>query len=420
MELNQANQPNINDVMQQTRIAMMENDKWAFFSALNMFLKQAIDKDPRVKDAATDSITMHYNSDYMLGLTKQKRITVMAHLSMHVGLKHTIRGEGKDKETWQKASDNAVNLILKEHGFTPLEGWDCEDRFKGMTAEEIYQILFEEAMQQPQGGGGSPGQGGQGQSGNGSGNSEQPQDDLLPPEENSQPNQGDEGGDGNDPQQGGGANMDSLEQQIDTMMQQAAQMVEMTGKDPGCIPGAVKVMLDDLLKPKLPMAQHLRRFFSNLAKNDYSWRRINRRFRPMILPGLKSEKLSNIAFAYDMSGSVSDEDTRRYHSEMAGVMRQLKPDEITLVQFDTRIRSVHKVKNMNDVERIEFIGRGGTAIDPLMEWAKKNKPTALVVFTDGEYRHPSFDPGCPVLWMIHGYSKDRFHCDFGTTIRFDV
>ena len=55
-----------------------------------------------------------------------------------------------------------------------------------------------------------------------------------------------------------------------------------------------------------------------------------------------------------------------------------------------------------------------------MEWARINKPTALCVFTDGEYSHPTFNPGCPIMWMIHGYSKDMFRCDFGTTIRFDV
>lgn len=411
-QLVNSQQPNINDVMGQTRIGMMENDSWAFFSALNMFLKQAIDTNPAVKQAATDGKTMFYNSEYMLGLSKNKRITAMAHLSMHVGLKHILRGEGKDKEMWEQATNHAVNLILSDHGFTPLEGWDCDPRFAGQSAEEIYEILLEEQIQQPpppQGGGGS----GEGSNGDGK-QSEQPSDDMLPPEEEPQD------GKGNDQKDGQSQPNESLEQQIDMMVQQAAQMVEMTGKDPGCIPGAVKLMLDNLLKPKLPMAQHLRRFFQNVAKNDYSWRRINRRFKPMILPGLKSERLSNIMFAYDLSGSTSDEDVRRYHSEVAGVMRLLKPDVITIVQFDHGIRSVHEIKSMRDIAKIDFTGRGGTSIDPVMELARAKKPTALIVFTDGEYRHPSFDPGCPVLWMIHGYSKDRFHCDFGTTIRFDV
>jgi predicted metal-dependent peptidase len=157
-----------------------------------------------------------------------------------------------------------------------------------------------------------------------------------------------------------------------------------------------------------------------MAKNDYSWRRINRRFKPMMLPGMWSEKLSNIAFAFDMSGSVSDADTKRYVSEMYHVMRMLKPDMLTLIQFDTKIKSVEKIKSVRDMMNVKLVGRGGTDIEDLMQWARKHKPTALVVFTDGEYRHPSFNPGCPILWMIHGRRREHFHCDFGTTIKFEV
>ena len=198
----------------------------------------------------------------------------------------------------------------------------------------------------------------------------------------------------------------------------AAKMKD--GDKPGSIPADVQVFLDGLLKPKLPMAAHLRKFFNAIDKSNYSWQKLNRRFYPQLMPGLKGKKLGHIAFAFDMSSSVSDSDIKRYVTELMAVVRNLKPEKITLVQFTCELKSVHKIKSVQDLANIELRGRGGTCIEPLMEWAKINKPTALCVFTDGEYPHPSFNPGCPIMWMIHGYSKDNFHCDFGTTIRFDV
>lgn len=382
--------------MQQARIELMRHDKWTFFSALILFLRSEVDTDPSVKTASVDGKTIWYNSAFFLSLTKGQRCTLMAHEALHPALKHMFRLMDRDLKTFNDAADHVINNMLLEAGFEPIPDWLCDLRFKGMHTEEVYQILRQESTQQSssQSGGPAPGQGQPNSIG---------QDLRSPPKD-----------------EVGSSTEDAVSQDIDVMLQQASQIVAAKGLEPGNIPQMIQVYLDSLLKPKLPMAQHLRRFFQTMAKNDYSWRRINRRFKPMLIPGMWSEKLSNIAFAFDMSGSVSDADTKRYVSEMFGVMRMLKPDQLTLVQFDTGIKSVDKIKSVKDMHGIKLVGRGGTNIECVMEWAKKHKPTALVVFTDGEYRHPSFNPGCPILWMIHGHRKDKFHCDFGTTIRFEV
>ena len=388
----------------QARIELMRHDKWTFFSALTMLLKQEIDTDPQVKDAAVSDAKVYYNSDYMLSLSKGQRVTVMAHLAMHVALKHGLRqGNCSELDVYNEACDNVVNLALSDAGFDPIPEWKCEQRFRDKTVPEVYKILLEEKPQQ------APDNSGNSGSGSGSGDGEQPYpmaNDIRPPEK---------GDDGEEQSEG------KVESEIDSKLLQAAQMVEMAGADPGTIPGDVQVYLDSLLKPKLPMAYYLRRFFNSLDKSDYSWQKINRRFRPMMLPGLQSNnKLDELVFAYDMSCSVTMQDIKRYNSEMVGVTRQLRPDSIKIVQFDTQIKSVDTIKTTKDLMDLKLVGRGGTNIEPLMQWAAKHKPKALIVFTDGEYRHPVTNPGCPVLWMIHGYRREKFHCDFGTIIRFEV
>jgi len=68
--------------------------------------------------------------------------------------------------------------------------------------------------------------------------------------------------------------------------------------------------------------------------------------------------------------------------------------------------------------RIDFRGRGGTAIDPVMEWGQKNKPDVLVVFTDGYFRPASFDPGVPVIWIIH--DNPKWTAPFGKVIHYTI
>lgn len=386
----------------QARVYLMQNPQWAFFAALLMLLEDKMDT-PGVATAGVDGKHLHINRQFFMDLkTKPQRATLLAHAAMHVALKHMLRAEAISKDdwdTWNDAGDYVINQMLVEAGFEPIPGWLHDPKYTGMTSEQVYKILRDQPKPPNQSTGGSLGS------------------DVMPPGQE-EPDQGSgEAKPGSDQAQA----MAALSGQIDMMVRQAEQQAIATGMDPGKIPQQIRAYLDKLMKPKLPMAQHLRRFMREISNDDYSWRKINRRFRPMILPGLRSDnKLMHIAFAFDMSGSVSKADYTRYMSELYGVMRNIKPDKLTLIQFDTQIKEEDTIKSVRDMANIELKGRGGTDIECVMEWAKKHKPAALIVFSDGEYRHPSFNPGCPVLWLIHGYRKEQFRCDFGRTVLFDV
>lgn len=373
------------------RLDLMQMSAATFVTTLALMMKQKVDNTPQNKTAATDGLAIFYNTDFFLSLSRKQRPTLVAHEAMHAALDHMelAKAHGispEDHQRFNRAADYVINDFLVMAGFEPLENWCHDVKYRGMNTLQVYRDLQTDPPQQ---GGGEAGE---------------PMDDLRKPGE-SEP----------------GLSESEVKQAVKSNITSAAVATQMKGgQAAGSIPGDVQVFLDSLLKPKLPMAAHLRKFFTALDKSNYSWQKLNRRFYPMLMPGLQGKKLGHIAFAFDMSSSVSDADIKRYVTELMAVVRNLKPERISLVQFTCEIKSVHRIKTLRELAAIELRGRGGTCIEPLMEWAKLNKPTALCVFTDGEYSHPSFNPGCPIMWMIHGYSKDNFHCDFGTTIRFDV
>ena len=158
----------------------------------------------------------------------------------------------------------------------------------------------------------------------------------------------------------------------------------------------------------------------SLSKDDYSWRKPNRRFisQGIILPSLYSEGIGKIDFAIDTSGSVSQEDFNRFISEIGYVFQRFNPKEIGIMQFDSVLQSNDKVVSMQDFMKLEFQGGGGTQIEPVLEAYKESSAKALIVLTDGYLYHgEELDPKKPVVWCI--YDNPRFVPKFGTAIHFD-
>lgn len=403
--------------MTHARVALMNNEEAMFM--YNVCFQLEFKWCTDTPTASVDGYIMRFNPDYWLKLSHKMHITLLAHETGHVIREHMARRGNRNPEIYNWAGDYVINQELKDAGYTPItwkmddgrdNTWLQDDRFKGMTTEQVYDILLAENPPQPKSGdGGNPGG-----SGSGTPDPHGQWRDLIEPDKG-------------EAAAGGGGDKDGkpvpsiheVKQHLDEILVSAA-MAAVQGGQPGSIPGDVQIYLDSLLKPKLPMASHLRRFFQAIDKSDYSWSRPNRRRLPMYLPTMRGEALCHLAFAFDMSASVKDSDIKRYVSEMVGVLRNLKPDKITLILFDTSIRSITTVKTVKDMMDVKLIGRGGTDVGDLLEWARKNNPKALCVFTDGEFHDFGFrKPACPILWMIHN-KRRTFSWNYGTVIPFEV
>lgn len=367
------------DALSKTKIKLMARPDSVFFTTVCFSLKHYFDE--KTPTACTNGKDVRYGVDFFMAQDPDERLGLMLHETLHCAYMHMLRFEGLpngDHERWNIAADHVINLQLIDRGFKLPQGALADPAYTGMAVEEVYKRL----SQDPLGSGG----GGIGM-------------DLEAPADGTEATQ--------------------LAEDIKDILVRASLQSKMAGDKPGTIPGDIEIFLEKLLNPKLPWHLLLRRYLQTFNKNDYSMQRPNRRYLPKFyLPSLYSESLLDIAIAVDASGSVSDADFLRFVSETHAIIKSMKPSNISLLTFDTGIRSVNKVRSVQELMQVKFTGRGGTAISPVLEWANQNKPQLLLVFTDGEFRFYDLATKTPVLWLIH--NNPSFKAPFGKTIHYEM
>lgn len=355
--------------LNKAKIQLMSREDSAFFTTVCFSLKHSF--NDTIPTADTNGREVRYNPNFFMSLNPEERIFLLIHETMHVALLHMERLAGRDHPKWNVAADHVINLMLKERGFKMPACGLADSQYQGMSTEEVYNIL---PPQEPR-----------------------PDNDLIegdgPPEE--------------------------LRQEVQDILVRASIQSKMQNDKPGSIPGEIELFLNRLLKPKLPWNRILQKYLHALSKDDYSLRKPNRRFFPdYYLPSLYSEKVVDIAIAVDISGSVTTEDFTRFISEIHSILRMMKPDKLSLIQFDTKIHSVDEIRNVFDLSRVRFMGQGGTRISPVIEWVNKNTPQLLLVFTDGGFHFYNDMTKVPVVWLIH--ENPSFTSEFGKVIHYEI
>jgi predicted metal-dependent peptidase len=363
--------------LSKAKIQLMAREDSAFFTTVCFSLKHVWSN--QIPTAATDGRQILFNPTFFMSLSVEEQVFLLIHESMHVAYLHMARLQDRNHRRWNHAADYVINQQLVDRGFKMPACGLLDAQYAGKSTEEVYDMLPD----------------------NPPGGSSQAWDDLMP---------------GN----GDPAAAEALTQEIQDILVRAQIQSKMANDRPGTIPGDIQVFLDRLLDPKLPWNRILQRWFTSFAKNDYSFKKPSRRFFPKYhMPSLHGEKLMNLGVAIDISGSVSDHDFHVIITEIHSILRMLKPEKITVVQFDTEIKHVNEVRNVKELMSLQFHGRGGTLIEPVMDWAVENKPQALLVFSDGEFNLPEVKPkNTEVLWLIH--NNDRFKPPFGKTVHYTI
>lgn len=369
--LNQEITPEIQKAYDKAKIGLMAKPDTAFFTTIVFSLKLLWDW--LLPTAATDGSSIRINPNFFMSLDLDERIFLLVHESMHVALLHMTRLGDKQHKKWNIACDHYINLMLIERGFKMPKNGLADRQYKGLSSDEIYALLPDPPLQ------------------------DSFQMDLEPPK----------------------TPPEDLTREVEDILIQAAMQSKLQGDVPGTIPGDIEIFLNKLLNPKLPWQRILQKYIQNLSKHDYSWRKPNRRFFPnYYLPSMFSEKLMDIAIAIDASGSVTDDDFKVFVSETHGILKMMKPDKITLIQFDRVIKGVNEINNIRDLMNVKFHGRGGTAIEPVMNWAKENKPKLLLVFTDGEFHFYDTDYKTNTVFLIH--NNLGFKSPYGKVIHYEI
>lgn len=352
--------------MQKARSRMLL--KHPFFATLVMSSPMVETRD--IPTAATDMVTLFYNPDFIDSLPEDEHVLfVLAHEVMHVALEHGLRLRGRNHRLWNIACDFALNLVLKDSGFTILDGALCDEKYRDMSADQIYDSLQQEADKRAKSGKGA----------------------------------GDEFGDmpgvmGQDIQEPGGPDgmtpeaMAKAQRSIQQRVAQAASIARMAGN----LSGGLERLVNDILNPKIPWSDLLRDYIKRTNNEDESWSRRNRRFNNMYLPSLYSERMGPIIEILDTSGSISNDELSRYASEGAAIIEDVKPESIRLVWADTRVAGEQLFEDGEPVVP-EPKGGGGTDMRVPLKHVEQYDPEIVVLFTDGYTPWPDVEPPYPLI-----------------------
>jgi predicted metal-dependent peptidase len=97
--------------------------------------------DSTAPRAWTDGISVGFNPDFVLSLTKAERRFLAAHEVAHPMLGHHLRRESREPKQWNRACDYVVNLILIDQGFTLISGALLDYQYKGMAVEQVFALI---------------------------------------------------------------------------------------------------------------------------------------------------------------------------------------------------------------------------------------------------------------------------------------
>ena len=356
---------------------LIGKQKSAFLATLVFGLKTEISNE--FPTAATDGTTLHLNPVFFLNLSADEQITLVAHEAYHVALSHVLRLGSRDMKLWNIATDFAINLILNDAGFKPIAGWLLDKKYQGKTADQIYDDLLKNTKEIP-----AP-------------------NHLIQPKD------------------GAGKPVDDqiTKAKIDKLIAKAATQSKMAGEKFGDMAGDLQRAISEAVNPKLDWQTLLMNYMSQFQKNDYSYRRPNKKYLPdFYMPTLYSEALGKIGIAFDASASVSDEDFAIFKSEVDKIQMMLQPESIDLISFDTQVQSHHVLSQGESINNIEFMGYGGTSLRPVFEHFAKVQPEVLIVFSDLDCRPWTEEPEYPVLWIAVGHYR-KPEIQFGTLIEYE-
>lgn len=359
--------------------------------------------DASIKTANVDGIHLRINPQFFLNFSASHRVFLLAHEAWHVAFEHITRFcdlpnynedpklNKADFKTFNEAADHVINLMLQEKGYAVPQEACCNRKYTNMTTEQVYNDLMKNKSQDP---------------------------NFIPDFTPS-------GGDNNKGQPSpSGLTPEQLKQKVDEMIVKANTASKMNKEaDGSCedVPDCVAQRIEEMLNPKIDWTILLRNFMFDLCRDDYSYRKPNKRYMPrLIIPTLYSEGMGKIGCGIDISGSVTDDQFNAFKCEIEQIKEALNPSTTEVIQWHHKIADITNVERYQNLDNIVFDETGGTNVYPLLEHWIQDPPDVAVIFTDGYFR-PFDKPELitfPVIWVI--YDNDQFLPEFGSVIQYEL
>jgi predicted metal-dependent peptidase len=338
-----------------------------------------------IETAATDCVNIYYNPAYIMGLSEDETIGLLAHEISHPALRHMQRlAYLSDHDLANMAADYELNLDLIDAGLTLPDGALIDQRFKGMAAEQIANVLRRENEEDK--------------------------------EQGNTPRHQPQSGNMMEPSNPDGSPMDSeqiaeLAEQWETKVNQvlsAARRAGLFGSD------HVPTSLQSVSQTRsqgvaLDWRQPLRAFIDQLGSVESTWNRLSRRgmAHGMIWQGEEPVRPSRIAWVIDCSGSMDVTKNKQAAIEAQAALDDSAVDCIDVIYTDTRVKDIDTYEIGDTINLRTYTG-GGTDFAAVMDHITNGTEdyAAIVFVTDGETTNWGIDPSVPTLWAITGSQRD--------------
>jgi predicted metal-dependent peptidase len=453
------------DKIVKARIDFIYND-CVFLGNLALRLK-LVDATDWCPTAATDFKHLYFNRELIDRCTLAETKFIIAHEVMHCVYDHFNRRNGRNPRLYNCAGDYVINLELKDLGIGEIPsnstlidpawveklkeenpqgykrfkkefagkedevGCLVDEKYRGMSSEEVYDLLREEMDQQQQqscqtcGGSGEVSEDDQDGSGDSGDEGEDGQDDgdghghggtepcpdcggsgqqggyngpmghdmHMDPQVGDSDDESEDGSSGPIPMSQ--EEYDRLSDDMKKAIMDAAKVAESARGGAGNIPGGVKRMIDEWTDSTVNWRDYLNNVIQSTLKSDYTWQRQSRKSM------LTSEMLKDIL------------------GEVKGIMEQFSDFRMRVWCFDTRTYKIWEFgpDTIDDIYEFELEGGGGTMFECNWEMMREEEimPDQLILCTDG---YPCGSWGeedyCETVFLVHGH-KDIV-APFGITV----
>ncbi len=399
--------------------------KMPFIGALLMRLDLVPVRDEHLDTAATDGDRIYVDIDFYTRLKAGERLFVLAHEAWHCALIHFIRRGKRNRELFNIAADLEIHFILTDEGLKAPFVLPHDPRWKGLSAEEIYERILEQVQRQKEDGDSLLGAGLPGMS-------DGKESENIKGQRNGQGfdkhlETGDKDGDSEgDSKSGKGRDADyspevkpGAEERCRERLTAAVQQYERTK---GRLPAGLAGLVEAILKPEIGWKELLAQFVTNCYGGSRRWLPPARRYvwNGLYLQSQRTERLRAIV-AIDTSGSTSG-DLPKFFSELVALLNSFGSYELTVIQCDAEIGKVETFDDCNMLDpsrKWEVTGGGGTDFRPVFSYIDEHSeldPNLLIFFTDGYGDYPERPPPYPVMWLLT--SDGRCGVEWGQQVKF--
>lgn len=395
-----------------------------FYGLLLMHMIYAVSEE--IETACTDGVRITFGIDFLDSLSDSELDFVMMHEILHVVLQHCFRGDVEDPEAYNIAADIVVNsnimlengmkassITLSKYGTSMHVAPDGKEGHE-YTAEQVYVMLPKNLNKKGNNKKGNNKSHGSADGRAKKGNNKSPGSAVGRAKKEISKEQHQPVRVWDDHSQWGKYEEDDTLRDVWVKrFEDAAEAIKI--RDPsnarGLLPAFAERILKELKKTQTDWRTILNDFIQEEVV-DYSFAPPDRRFddSPFFLPDFngKEDRVEDILFMIDTSGSMSDDMIAAAYSEVKGAIDQFNGKlKGWLGFFDAAIIKPQPFSDENEFKTIKPAGGGGTDFQIIFEYVfhhmSDKLPASIIILSDGDAPFPleKLAGGIPVLWLLN-------------------